>query len=137
MPRRPAATVRTAASTAGAGAHAGSSPRGSATVRATPTQPRSGTESPLPEGWTEVVDKKSGKKYYYNKITKKTSWRKPAEGASTPGSTGTASPAAEEEEAAAASPLPEGWTELVDKKSGRKYYYNKITKETSWHIPEN
>ena len=135
MPRRPAATVRSAASSAGSGDHPAQPPRAAATVRGPAQQPRSGTESPLPEGWTELVDKKSGKKYYYNKTTKKTSWHKPTESVSPSGSTGITSPAPEEEPAAEA--LPEGWTELVDKKSGKKYYYNKITKKTSWHKPEN
>ena len=114
MPRRPAATVRSAA--IGAGAGGSPAPRPSATVRMA-GQARSGTDSPLPEGWTELLDKKSGKKYYYNKITKKTSWHKPSEGpAVSPGSAGSVSPPGEEN----AAPLPEGWTELVDKKSGKK-----------------
>jgi hypothetical protein len=31
--------------------------------------------------------------------------------------------------------LPAGWAEKVDAKSGRKYYYNKDTKETKWSAP--
>lgn len=141
MPRRPAATVRTAAANAGAAkANSGTSspshpatagPRTSSTMRA----PRpSGGESPLPEGWTELVDKKSGKKYYYNKMTKKTSWHKPTETSTSPASAEPISPPPADD---AESPLPEGWSEVIDKKSGKKYYYNKTTKKTSWHRPEN
>ena len=119
-----AATVRTAAAAKGAAGV----PKTAATVR-TPSPHRSGTESPLPEGWTEVIDKKSGKKYYYNKTTKKTSWHRPAEE--------TPSPAPEEAPPEDHRALPEGWTEVIDKKSGKKYYYNKTTKKTSWHLPEN
>ena len=31
--------------------------------------------------------------------------------------------------------LPEGWREAVDKESGDVYYYNKVTKETTWTFP--
>ena len=31
--------------------------------------------------------------------------------------------------------LPDGWSEIVDPSSGRTYYYNSITQDTSWEYP--
>jgi len=82
-----------------------------------PPTPESPADA-LPPGWTEHVDPKSGKTYYYNKSTKETSWKKP---------TASAAPAGDE--------LPAGWAEVKDPSSGKTYYYNKSTKETSWKRP--
>jgi len=81
----------------------------------------------LPPGWTEVTDKKTGKTYYYNKNTKKTSWKRPE-----PEEEDIPEPEPEPEE----DELPPGWTEVTDKKTGKTYYYNKNTKKTSWKRPE-
>jgi len=92
--------------------------------------------------WAEVVDKKSGRKYYYNKKTRETSWHAPMSNAQSP-SNSSATPAP----AAAASPapskpthtpqLPPDWFETRDPKTGTKYYYNKKTRETSWTVPKS
>ena len=37
----------------------------------------------------------------------------------------------------AASPMPSGWTEHLDVASGRTYYFNKTTKETTWTRPKS
>ena len=42
-------------------------------------KPKGQEDQPLPEGWKEVNDPKSGKTYYYHKETKKTSWKRPKE----------------------------------------------------------
>lgn len=72
--------------------------------------------------WTEAVDKKSGKTYYYNKQTKETRWTKPE--IATAGNV--------EDEA---TNNPANWVSSTDKSSGKKYYYNKVTKETRWSKP--
>uniref|UniRef100_A0A1J3DVY8 Pre-mRNA-processing protein 40A n=1 Tax=Noccaea caerulescens TaxID=107243 RepID=A0A1J3DVY8_NOCCA len=61
-----------------------------------------------------------GRKYYYNKQTKQSSWEKPLE-LMTP------------LERADASTV---WKEFTTAE-GRKYYYNKVTKESKWTIPED
>ncbi|GAB4839275.1 hypothetical protein Ancab_028802 [Ancistrocladus abbreviatus] len=60
-----------------------------------------------------------GRRYYYNRITKQSSWEKPFE-LMTP------------IERADASTV---WKEFTTP-AGRKYYYNKVTKESKWTIPE-
>jgi len=73
--------------------------------------------------WTEVVDKKSGRTYYYNKVTKETRWTKPEDN---PEEDGNHSVAQDD---------PTNWVSSTDKASGKKYYYNKVTKETRWNKP--
>ena len=42
-----------------------------------PASPADST--PLPAGWKAATDKKSGRTYYVNRVTRKTSWRRPTE----------------------------------------------------------
>uniref|UniRef100_A0A0D9V1R2 Pre-mRNA-processing protein 40A n=1 Tax=Leersia perrieri TaxID=77586 RepID=A0A0D9V1R2_9ORYZ len=60
-----------------------------------------------------------GKKYYYNKKTRQSSWEKPAE-LMTPLERADASTE---------------WKEFTTSE-GRKYYYNKVTKQSKWTIPD-
>ncbi|RDX79895.1 Pre-mRNA-processing protein 40A, partial [Mucuna pruriens] len=60
-----------------------------------------------------------GRRYYYNKRTRQSSWEKPLE---------LMSPV----ERADASTV---WKEFTSSE-GRKYYYNKITQQSTWSIPE-
>ncbi|EEC70813.1 hypothetical protein OsI_02277 [Oryza sativa Indica Group] len=60
-----------------------------------------------------------GKKYYYNKKTRQSSWEKPAE-LMTPLERADASTE---------------WKEFTTQE-GRKYYYNKVTKQSKWTIPD-
>jgi len=98
----------------------------------------------LPPDWAEVKDPKSGKVYYYNKKTKKTSWTAPEpepEPEPVPAAVPEPEPEPEPEPVPEPEPeppadaLPPGWTEHVDPRSGKTYYYNKSTKETSWKKP--
>ena len=36
-----------------------------------------------------------------------------------------------------APPLPEGWAKGIDEASGNPYYYNSVTGESSWVLPED
>ncbi|XP_047324775.1 pre-mRNA-processing protein 40A [Impatiens glandulifera] len=68
--------------------------------------------------WQEIVPE-DGRKYYYNKRTRQSSWEKPSE-LMTP------------LERADASTV---WKEFTNA-DGRKYFYNKVTKQSTWQIPE-
>ncbi|KAL0697141.1 hypothetical protein Bca4012_064321 [Brassica carinata] len=85
---------------------------------ATPTDPGSLTPQSASD-WMEHTSA-DGRKYYYNKQTKQSSWEKPLE-LMTP------------LERADASTV---WKEFTTAE-GRKYYYNKVTKESKWTIPED
>lgn len=96
-------------------------------------------------GWTEAVDPKTGKTYYYNKSTKAVQWKKPADyDAGLPASQSSHKPSPSSVEAAGDKPEapaddpdnnPAFWAEVVDPKTQKKYYYNKKTKKTSWKRP--
>nr|PNR31101.1 hypothetical protein PHYPA_027417 [Physcomitrium patens] len=68
--------------------------------------------------WQEHVAP-DGRRYYYNRRTKQSSWEKPTE-LMTP-----------TERADASTP----WKEFTTA-DGRKYYYNKVTKQSKWTMPD-
>ena len=91
----------------------------------------------LPPDWTEHKDPTTGKAYYYNKLTKETTWDKPASRPATSMPSAPAAPKAPTVPGAPAAPggLPPDWTEHKDPVTGKTYYYNKLTKETTWDKP--
>ena len=78
-------------------------------------------EPALPDGWEsyktdELHKTRDGYKkhrYYYNTLTRQTTWTKPA----------------------LSQALPHGWTEHDD--NGTRYYMNELTGESSWERPED
>ncbi|KAK7321624.1 hypothetical protein VNO77_32449 [Canavalia gladiata] len=76
------------------------------------------TSQPSLSDWQEHTSA-DGRRYYYNKRTRQSSWEKPLE---------LMSPI----ERADASTV---WKEFTSSE-GRKYYYNKITQQSTWSIPE-
>ena len=82
-----------------------------------------------------VTSDKSGKTYYYNRVTKKTSWSKPtcmagaAETKASTTATATATTTTTTTTPPAAKPE---WVEAKDPSSGKSYWYNRVTKETTW-----
>ncbi|KAF9601475.1 hypothetical protein IFM89_020242, partial [Coptis chinensis] len=88
----------------------------SATALATNLQPRPTTQSSA--DWIEHTSA-DGKRYYYNKRSKLSSWEKPLE---------LMSPI----ERADAST---DWKEVTSP-DGRRYYYNKVTRQSTWSIPD-
>ena len=71
--------------------------------------------------WKATVDDKTGRKYYYNRFTKKTQWNVPADCGGTD----------EKNQADCGS-----WKRTRDVNTERTYYYNTATKKTRWELPE-
>jgi hypothetical protein len=98
------------------------------------------TENPMHKGgtqasnqktlWKAITDQNTGKEYYVNRQTRETTWTKPADfdAQLTGGSGGSGGFGADKE--------GDGlWKEVVDAKTGRPYYVNRQTKETTWTKP--
>nr|CCC92291.1 conserved hypothetical protein [Trypanosoma congolense IL3000] len=87
---------------------------------------------PLPPFWEERVDAATGRVFYVNHQTRETTWtRPPAEvsqqrPAATPTTTQFTAPLP---------PLPPFWEERVDATTGRVFYVNHQTRETTWTRP--
>lgn len=87
----------------------------------------------LPAGWEQVVDASSGKPYYCNRATGESSWTVPAAPAAAPVVMPVAPPPAP---VAAPQPvLPAGWEQAPDPASGKTYYFNRVTGQSSWTPP--
>ncbi|XP_021714834.1 pre-mRNA-processing protein 40A-like isoform X1 [Chenopodium quinoa] len=91
----------------------------SVSAPAVPAVNPSDTSQQSSSDWQEH-NTSDGRRYYYNKKTKQSSWEKPLE-LMTP------------TERADASTV---WKEFTTPE-GKKYYYNKVTKESKWTIPED
>ena len=80
----------------------------------------------LPVGWKTVIDKTTGKPYYWNKVTNMTSWTRPQLESSV---LAVAVPTA------ASSGLPDGWTQLIHPATNQVYYKHSGGK-TSFSRPQ-
>uniref|UniRef100_A0A6S8TR00 Protein transport protein sec16 n=1 Tax=Chaetoceros debilis TaxID=122233 RepID=A0A6S8TR00_9STRA len=134
-----------------------------------PTQEKSEAEatqeaaSALPDGWVEMLDESSGKKYYFNEVENITQWEKPepasaeksvavtddvralventVESKGIPSGLGREVEHLEPEvlvaevEDESSSDLPPGWIEMVDESSGQPYYINEVENVTQWEKP--
>ena len=80
----------------------------------------------IARAWKRKLDRKTGRWYYVNKITKKTSWKKPQSFVDQSG-TSTA-------HSAAASEPGSGWVKKCDAKTGRFYYSNRALRKTQWQV---
>ncbi|KAI3365510.1 hypothetical protein L3Q82_010598, partial [Scortum barcoo] len=111
-----------------------------------PSAPSSCSPSYLdPEGWEVHVDQESGQEYYYHPSTGHTTWDNPFLDSPTdpepPPAKEPCSPSPPQSPALSPSTAsPPGWTsdwqQLVDETSGRPYFYNPMSGETSWEPPE-
>eukprot|EP00903_Cladosiphon_okamuranus_P018223 g16762.t1 len=108
---------------------------------------------PLREGWKEIKDPKTGSTYYWNKSSNATSWERPvkeaastqptnanpnplgARGTGKEGGGGAATGKHEGGEGRKPPPLPAGWKELKDPKTGGVYYWNQSEGATTWVRP--
>ena len=86
-------------------------------------------DGPLPEEWKEVVDKQSGKSYYWNLVTNETSWERPIVkniAGSGSSSLSTAAVSATQTE----TDLPHPWVKKVHPATQQAYYFNPETKKS-------
>lgn len=87
--------------------------------------------------WEILTDQESGQEYYYNPVTRQSTWENPF------------APHTDPEFLLEDLPLPSptysspsadlvdsDWEKLFDESSGCHYFYNHVTKETSWDPPE-
>ncbi|KAM3859630.1 rho GTPase-activating protein 27-like [Diretmus argenteus] len=98
-----------------------------------------------PEEWEVHLDQESGQEYYYHPTTGRTTWDNPLldspmdpealprEEPCSPSPT--QSPALSPSTASPPAGTPD-WEQLVDETSGRLYFYNPMSGETSWEPPE-
>merc|ERR1712194_633845 len=84
----------------------------------------------LPPGWECVPDPASGRPYYCNRATGESSWTPPAapmQYAPPPQQYYAPPPQA--------GGLPAGWEAATDPSSGKQYYFNRATNQTTWDRP--
>ncbi|XP_070707625.1 rho GTPase-activating protein 27 [Pempheris klunzingeri] len=105
-----------------------------------PSAPSSYSPSYLdPEGWEVHVDQESGQEYYYHPSTGRTTWDNPfLESPTDPEPCSPSPPQSPALSPFIASPTvwTSEWEQLVDETSGRPYFYNPMSGETSWEPPE-
>lgn len=88
--------------------------------------------------WKATTDEATGKTYYYNRKTRRTTWSKPPD---LDADERDAAPSAEPfslskaQEDAKAEGLPAGWIKNVDRATGRQFCFNTETEETKWTRP--
>ena len=88
----------------------------------------------LPPGWEKVVDPSSGRNYFQHAASQTSSWTVPThEPASlSSSSTSIADPHAHDDGVL----LQSGWSRVVCPTSGKGYYQNLSTRESSWDVPK-
>jgi hypothetical protein len=87
--------------------------------------------------WTEHSSQlpgSTGASYYFNSLLQKTQWEYP-QGVTV--ARPVESSALANQQSAAAVPVHSEWQATVDSQSGRVYYYNTRTSETSWENPND
>ncbi|XP_037610930.1 rho GTPase-activating protein 27 isoform X1 [Sebastes umbrosus] len=93
-----------------------------------------------PEGWEVHVDQDSGQEYYYHPTTGRTTWDNPFLDSPTdpepPCSPSPPQSPALSPSTASPPAWTSDWEQLVDDTSGRPYFYNQMSGETSWEPPE-
>jgi hypothetical protein len=82
-------------------------------------------------GWIQSVDPTTGRVFYANKFTRTTQWEAP------PGwhDNNNSSRRDNTNSAASLEPLPDGWEEMHDAKTNRKFYIDHVRKVTTWERP--
>ncbi|XP_035469726.1 rho GTPase-activating protein 27 isoform X2 [Scophthalmus maximus] len=111
-----------------------------------PSAPSSCSPSYLdPEAWEVHTDQESGQEYYYHPASGHTTWDHPfLDSPTDPGRLPAEEPCSPSPPQSPVLPpsasSPPAWTsdweQLVDESSGRPYFHNQMSGETSWELPE-
>jgi hypothetical protein len=88
------------------------------------------------ENWAAALDEASGKTYYYNEETQETTWVKPEGFVEEPAKKHTFSYRSKEETLTKTDSSEGEWKVATDKFSGKPYYFNTLTLQTTWTKPE-
>lgn len=105
-----------------------------------------GAASPLPLGWEEFIDHQTGRPYYFNKDVGKTQWERPVISSKIPRMIETRwDPDSRRPFTINHNTLttiwasfePQPWERRFDAQIKKEFYYNLITKELSWTLPQN
>ena len=78
--------------------------------------------------WVECVDPATNKTFYANRRTRLTQWQRPPGWTKPPNTTG-------QRRYAEVEALPDGWEEMTDPVSRRKFYVNHFERTTTWERP--
>ncbi|XP_018591895.2 rho GTPase-activating protein 12-like isoform X2 [Scleropages formosus] len=88
------------------------------------------------DGWETHTDQESGRDYYYHPGTGRSTWEPPfscpADQELPPEPLSSPSPSP----SPLLSPTDSDWEQLLDESSGRHYFYNHVSGETTWEPPE-
>eukprot|EP00092_Neocalanus_flemingeri_P058199 GFUD01069313.1.p1 GENE.GFUD01069313.1~~GFUD01069313.1.p1 ORF type:complete len:638 (-),score=186.96 GFUD01069313.1:307-2220(-) len=103
------------------------------------------SNNPLPAGWSKKFDPGSGKHFYCNHFTQKTTWEVPTEEyqqagqSSRPSNQQIVRPVIKNPKPTTTddsnNPLPAGWSKKFDAGSGKYFYCNHYTQKTTWEVP--
>uniref|UniRef100_A0A4W5KPJ8 WW domain-containing protein n=1 Tax=Hucho hucho TaxID=62062 RepID=A0A4W5KPJ8_9TELE len=93
------------------------------------------------EGWEVHTDQESGQEYYYHPESGQTTWDNPHIDPEAPAEEPVcSSPSPSSQSPTPTSVSPPAWTsdweQCLDVTSGRQYFYNPVSGETSWEPPE-
>uniref|UniRef100_A0A4W5N120 Rho GTPase activating protein 27 n=1 Tax=Hucho hucho TaxID=62062 RepID=A0A4W5N120_9TELE len=94
------------------------------------------------EGWEVHTDQESGREYYYHSESGQTTWDNPHIDPEAPTEVSVCSPSSRfpslspTSTSASPSAWTSDWKQCLDVTSGRQYFYNPVSGETSWEPPE-
>ena len=89
----------------------------------------------LPPNWSSRLDERYNRRYYYNKVTKESTWIRPTAGPTTAREQRSSNARSSSSNTEHVDEEGHHWQRVYSKTYDRFYYYNKQTRETSWVHP--